>query len=234
MLSYNSQAFKTVACVVASALFLGACAQCGPELTSTQKQFCEGSKRFDQTVATGAVAGALLGAIAGAMLDRNNRGQGAAIGAVAGGAIGAGTGYYVATSNERYATQEAALNAKMQAAQRETSEFRQLAQISSRLTAENQAKIADLDRRYQNKEISAAAYRQNVASMRQDVERLQRVTTEADKIANQMRQDASRTSNTVGSQNLRNSANEIQLVRNQIAQNQVALERALATVPTGG
>ena len=72
--------------VLASALILTTLAGC----STVQRE--DGS--YKKTATYGG-AGALAGAVAGALLNKNNRAQGALIGAAVAGAAGAGYGYYV-------------------------------------------------------------------------------------------------------------------------------------------
>jgi len=94
-----------LAAAAAALLLLSACATTnagGEPLSPAQQQLRSQTERFNETVATGAVVGALALGILGALLaGPRNRGEGAALGALAGAAIGGASGYYIATRNER-------------------------------------------------------------------------------------------------------------------------------------
>lgn len=217
--------FRAVALVTAAGVALSACAQLPGE--GDQQ-----TANHDETVATGAIAGALLGALLGAVADPKNRGRGAAIGAAAGGALGAGSGYYVASQNDRYANQEQALNARIRAARKEAANYREIAESSERLAEQNRQKIAGLQRRFESGQITAAQYRQALAPIQNDLALMRNASAESAKVRAKVAEDAQRLRNS-GRQNaaLEQSAEELRRAQQRLDQNASDLVKALAVAP---
>ncbi|TDP44988.1 YMGG-like glycine zipper-containing protein [Zavarzinia compransoris] len=199
-------------------------------LTPAQAALREQTDRFNETVATGAVAGALLGALVGALADSRNPGRGAAIGAAAGGVLGGASGYYIASENEQYASREQALEARIQAARNEAASYRQIAASSSKVAAENRRKLAQLEQQYRNGQISARDYKARTAAMHEDL----RLMDEALSNAGEVRQkiyDDSGYAGPQGRASLGQSNADIARSAEEIARSRDELARALATVP---
>lgn len=200
---------------------LGACASAAndPTLTPAQRALRQQSERFNETVATGALAGAALGALAGALLAGNNRGNragGIALGAAAGAAIGGGTGWYIASRNERYASREQAAQARIEAAQRESADLARTAMLSDQVARENEAKLADARRRLSAGAITRQQYAQQVASARKDLELIQDGVEHSRKVEGAMRQDG-----------VPGEAARVATSRQQMQESAQRLERAL-------
>lgn len=143
------------------------------ELTPEQLALREQADEFNSTVGTGAVAGAVIGGLLGALLDSNNRGRGAALGAAAGAALGGGAGYYIASQNERYASSEQALYAKIQAADREVVRFRGMVANTQTVVAQQRQRLQMLQQQYRAGRVSEAEYRNRLAVAREDAEAIQ-------------------------------------------------------------
>jgi uncharacterized protein YcfJ len=79
-------------------------------LTPEEAKMAEAAKAYNTTVTQGCVTGAVAGALIGALLDRGNRGRGAAIGALAGGALGCGSGMWLAKAQQQNALSEQQLD----------------------------------------------------------------------------------------------------------------------------
>jgi hypothetical protein len=204
-------------------LMLGACASAAndPTLTPAQRALRQQSERFNETVATGAVAGALLGALAGALLAGNNRGNmagGIALGAAAGAAIGGGTGYYIASRNERYATREQAAQSRLEAAQRESADLARTAALSDQVSRENAAKLADARRRYAAGQITRAQLDGEVRAAQSDLDLIRQGVDHSRKVEGAMRADGvgSEASRVAGSrQQMEESASRLQQALNR-------------------
>jgi hypothetical protein len=200
-------------------------------LTPAQQALREKSDRFNETIGTGAVAGALLGAIAGALLVGGG-GPAIAIGAGSGAALGGGAGYYVASRNETYASREEGINARIAAAGRERFDYQQMADISDRICAENEAKLASLDGQLQAGTITADQYRRRMASMGEDVRRLRQALEYNEKVQVGIRQDVARSGGATA-EVLRQSRADLEEARQRIAKNTDALVRAIRSSPSG-
>ena len=152
---------------MACTLLLAACAQAtyDTSLSPAQNELRAANARFTNTVITGAATGAVLGGVAGALLaGRNNRVQGAALGAAAGGALGAGAGYAVASNNARQTRSEDAYNGAIQEAQGEADAYRRSATASASIANEAETKLRTLNAQYAAKQISADAFRAQLAN----------------------------------------------------------------------
>lgn len=223
--------------VLVAALGLGGCATGGgggygydEPLSPAQAALRQQTDRFNDTVATGAVAGALLGALVGALSDSKNRGRGALIGAAAGGALGGASGYYIASQNEQYASREQALDARIQAASNEANSYRQIAASSARVAADNRRKIALLEQQYRAGQISAKDYRNRTASMQEDLRLMDEALSNADEVRQKMAEDSSHVGGQ-GRANLNQAQADIGRSTQDIARSRDELARALASVP---
>jgi hypothetical protein len=219
---------KLVAAVFGATVLISGCAQVGAHnenLTPEQRELRERTQRFNETVITGAAAGAVLGGVLGALVSRD-RAQGAVIGAAAGAALGGGAGYYIATRNERFATREEAANARITAARREANDLARTASVAERVTRENRARIGELDRRYRAGQITAAQYRQETASMREDLSNMRNAARKAGEVSVAMAGDA-------GSSDaaLRAQANRAAEAQRTLERSAAQLEEALRRVP---
>ncbi|MCC7283288.1 MAG: hypothetical protein IT556_12955 [Acetobacteraceae bacterium] len=175
-------------------LMLGACASSAndPSLTPAQRALRQQTERFNETVATGAVAGALLGALAGALLAGNNRGNrlgGAAIGAAAGAALGGAGGYYIAGRNQRYASREQAAQSRLEAAQRESADLARTAALSDQVSRENAAKLAAARERYAAGQITRAQLDAQLRQAKADLALIQQGVEHSIKVEGAMRTD---------------------------------------------
>ena len=221
------------ALVMAACLAVAGCATSGADehLTLAQRELRDKSGRFNETVATGAVAGAALGALIGALAGGKNRGGAAAIGAASGAVLGGGAGWYLGTRNETYANREQGLNARIQAARREAYDYQQMASLSDRIRADNEAKIASLDGELKAGTITADQYRRQTSSMREDIRRLQQALENNEKVQVGLRQDASQAPPVVAA-TLRETQQDLEASRRRISENTDALVRALRSGPS--
>ena len=226
---------RSIALVVAGSLGLSGCASYGGynegPLTPAQRELRDRNQRYNETVGVGLTAGAILGALAGALLaGKNSRGSGALIGGAAGAALGGAGGAAIADRNQRYASREQELNARITAAQKEANDFREMAALSERIRADNEKRLAELDASYKSGRISAAQYRREAQSMERDVAELRRSLEANDKVLASIQQDANRMGGAAGA-SLRSSRDDIATSRRRIVDNTDDLVRALAAVP---
>jgi hypothetical protein len=174
---FRRSAGRSVACLVlAAGLAMAGCQSTGgasdANLTPAQRELRAQTARFNQTVAEGAIAGALVGGVIGALASNDNPLAGAAIGAGAGAAVGAGAGYFVASQNESYATEEARLNAEIRAAQREVRSYQQIVDATQRVVDQHKATISQLSQQYRQGEITADQYRRQTEDIQTDIEQI--------------------------------------------------------------
>ncbi len=146
----------------------------GARMSAHQAQLREEAARYNQTVATGAVAGIGVGALAGYLICGRDC---AAIGAAVGGVAGAGAGGYVAAQNQQAASAEAALQNRIAGADQEIQRFDRTIVATRSVIADHKRDIAALKAKIkkgeaQNLELSSAlgAVDQDVAALRKMVE----------------------------------------------------------------
>lgn len=185
---------RPAALAVAALLALTACASThgadGQPLTPAQRQLREQNERYNETIATGAVVGAvLLGILGAAVAGRNNRGAGAAVGAAAGAAMGAAAGHYLAKRNERYATREQAAMARIDAAEREAADLAATARAAEQVTAENRAKLNRLEAQLRAGQATAAQIEAQRRTAQQDLALMDSAIDHSRKVESAMQAD---------------------------------------------
>ena len=177
---------RGAALVLALSMAVSACTTSGgrgdgvgdASLTPEQRQLRAEADRFNQTIGEGALFGALGGAALGALLGGDDPLAGAAVGAAAGAAVGAGAGYLVAAQNESYATEEARLDAQIQAARRDAARYRTIAVTTRSVVDGHKETIARLNSQYRAGQITAADYRTEVASVSGDLQSIETLIDE--------------------------------------------------------
>src|SRR4051812_42793327 len=108
---------RPVVLVIAASLAVSGCATTGgasePGATPAQARLRrQAGADTDWTTATGCAVGTLLGVGLGALLaGQHDRGKGALWGGGLGAAAGCASGYYVASTNNQYASEQDALRA---------------------------------------------------------------------------------------------------------------------------
>lgn len=227
---WSALRLRSVAVMASAGILLAGCAAGGgydPSLSPAQNQLRQSNARFNQTVATGAGAGALLGGVAGLALGGRNRGQAALIGAAAGGALGAGAGYAVASNNLNRASSEAQFNDAIQEANAEANRFQSAAQASQQVADDATADARRLNGQLRAGQITQAQYRTGLSKYQADNDVLTRQISEARKAAVAMRQSAQVASGANSGQFSRSAA-ETEAASNQMEQTQARLSRMMA------
>jgi hypothetical protein len=192
-------------------------------LTPAQRELRQQTERFNETVAIGAAVGAGLGCALGLLVDSRNRGRGCAAGAALGGLAGAGSGYYIASRNEQYASREQGANARAAAARKEAEDLSRTADVAERVTRENKAQLAQLDAKFRAGQITAAQYRDQTAAMREDAKTIRRASEEAGKVSGTMSTD--------GGDGVRQQATRVAQAQRRLDSSARELEQALDRVP---
>ncbi len=180
----SKPALRSAAAILSLTLLLPACETTqtgagGQPLTPQQQAMRQQSQRWNQTAATGAVAGAALGAGIGAMSRGRNTGQNALIGAGIGALVGLAAGMAVAERNLGFENREANASQRIESAQQIAQNLNNTAAASEQVAKQNQQKLAQLDRQYRAGQITAAQYRAETATMRQDAELMRKTAEEA-------------------------------------------------------
>jgi gas vesicle protein len=119
-----------------------------------------------------------MGAAGAAAFGRGNTGQNALIGAGIGALVGFAAGMAVAERNLGFENREAGASQRIQSAQQVASNLNNTAAASEAVAKQNQQRLAQLDRQYRAGQITAAQYRAETETMRQDTE-LMRKTADA-------------------------------------------------------
>ncbi len=218
--------------LLAAAMLLSACQTTAAggggdaPLTAEQRALHREAERFNETVATGALAGALGGALIGALLCGESRAACALGGAAAGGFVGGNAGHYVAVQNRRYADQEAALDARIRAADAEIARYHGVIENLERVVAAHRRTVAFLVHRFEAGEITVAEYRDELSRIGDDIDAAERLIADNRQAVQAIEGDIRRTG---GSRPL--LARRDQLVRQQrILREQVSELTALMNV----
>lgn len=184
---------RSATLALALALGLAGCASTyddGRPLTPAQRELREQNERFNETIATGAVVGAVTLGLLGALLaGRRDRGTGAVIGATAGAMVGAAAGHYLATRNERYASREQAAMARTDAARREAAELARTARASEQVAVENRARLRQLEAQVRSGQATAAQLAAQQRAAQQDLALMDSAIDHSRKVESAMRQD---------------------------------------------
>ncbi|MCA3312593.1 MAG: hypothetical protein ING24_08235 [Roseomonas sp.] len=151
----------------------------GQPLTAEQQRMRQQSQSWNQTVLTGVAAGAVTGAAAAAAFGRGNTGQNALIGAGVGALMGLAAGMAVAERNLGFERREASASQRIQDAQQVATNLNNTAAASEAVARQNQQRLAQLDRQYRAGQITAAQYRAETETMRQDTELMRKTAGEA-------------------------------------------------------
>lgn len=171
-----------------------------------------------QTVAEGAMAGAILGGLLGAAIGDNRRS--ALIGAAAGGIIGAGIGSSIAERKAQYATEEDFLIAEIQRNQ----DFIEEADAQNRLLYQEIARLDRESRRLQSQyragQVSRDALTRQKASLEQQLAKARRVQSLTEKQLADTRQIYQETQQKRGSQDQYTRQLETDLVQLRKTQEQ--------------
>lgn len=179
---------------VAASLSLSACASqtaYDPGLSPAQNQLRQSNARFNQTIAEGAGAGALIGGLAGLALGGRNRGQAALIGAGAGAALGAGTGYLVARNNLSRSSTETEFRSAIQQAGSEAETYRRSAALSRQVADDADADARRLRGQMQAGQISRDQYRAGLQKYQVDLDSMNKQSQAARETQVNLRQNAS-------------------------------------------
>jgi len=203
----------------------------GP-LTPAQQQLKDSNQRFNQTLAEGAIIGAVLGGVLGAALGGRNAVAMAALGAGAGAALGGAAGYAVAHNNFEHARTEQNLQKAIAEANQDAAAYEVSADASARIIEEARAKVALLDQQYRQKKITASQYSQNLAGYRESSAIMEKQLGQMNTESATLRADAG----TVSSDNssiMIASAQHIEQARQKEQKSYQELQQILASGPAG-
>lgn len=161
------------------ALALGGCVTTGTGSESARSpaeaRMRQQAEVFNTTVAEGAAVGCAVGAIIGILASNNrNRGSGAAIGCGAGALVGGGTGYMVASTQEKYANEEAHLDAMISDLKTDNQRLAGLISSSRAVIAEDKAAIEALDAKIAAGKVSARQAKTQIAEVDGNIAYLQK------------------------------------------------------------
>jgi hypothetical protein len=149
-------------------------------LSPQQQALREQSNRWNMTVGTGALVGAGGGAAIGAAAaGRNNRAAGAVVGGLVGLIGGAVAGTAIANRNLGFENRELSAAQRTESAQQVAQNLNNAASTAEQVTQDNRRRLAQLDQQFRGGQITAAQYRDESASMRQDVDLMKRTSGEA-------------------------------------------------------
>lgn len=158
----------------------------GMRMSAAQSQLREEAARFNQTVATGTVAGAGVGALAGYLICGRDC---AAIGAVVGGVAGAGAGNYVAAQNQQAASAEVALQNRVAGAEQEIQRFERTIAATKNVIADHKRDIAALKAKIKKGEAQNLELSNSLSAVNDDVAALKKMVEQANATIAAMDQD---------------------------------------------
>lgn len=176
MLTYMpSEGPRAVVLILAAVVGFSACAggrpasSDAPDISQNQKTLRTEASRVRETVSVPAVIGAVGGAVLGGLLCDKEKAACAVGGAAAGGLIGGGAGYLVALQNEKFANREEELQARTNAAKRETERFDRLITATNGVITEHKQEIALLRQRYRAGRALKSDYQKQVSVLNDDI-----------------------------------------------------------------
>jgi hypothetical protein len=185
--------------VLCASLATGGCVTTGDgdaNLTPEQQQLRAQKQRWNETMISGAAVGAAVGAAGGLAVGlasgSKNAGLIALTAGLVGAAIGAGVGALVADRNLEFEKREMNANERLAAAQRATQNLESRAATSEALARTDRAKLDQLDAQYRANTITAAQYRTESASIKNDLALIKESAEDAKKAREKI--------NTVGTQ----------------------------------
>jgi DNA repair exonuclease SbcCD ATPase subunit len=146
-------------------------------LTPAQQDLRQESERFKWTRIQGAAAGGSVGALAGGLISGDWKG--AVGGAAVGGVLGYAAGYYIDSVNQKYADEQQALNARIDAADKDVDRYQKAVSDANQVVSMHKATIAQLNDEYAREQITAEQYTDRVASIEGDIDALQALINES-------------------------------------------------------
>jgi hypothetical protein len=166
---HRGKGWRATAASLAVALLVAGCATPAhdPSLTPAQNELRASNARWNSTVATGAAAGAGVGA-AGCAAARMSVTEMLACAAV-GAAVGALAGAAVANRNHTFANREASAQSRIESATATANALEAQSRAAQQVVADNRRQLAELDRQFRNRQITAADYNARAEPMRQDL-----------------------------------------------------------------
>lgn len=213
----SSKLFKGVA--LAMALMLGACTTTSNDTARTpaEQKMREQAATFNTTIAEGAVAGCVVGAILGILASNRNHGSGAAIGCGAGAAVGGATGYMVASTQEKYANEEARLDAMTADLKADNQRLAGLIESSRQVIASDKAAIDNLEKQVAAKKISTAQAKTELAKVDDNISYLKQTVANLKKREEEYQVARNEAAAKAGTQATAEMDQEITTLQTQIA-----------------
>lgn len=180
-----------VACI-AGFVLLG-CASTGPITGSASRSPLQPHvDDFRQTVAEGAVAGAIVGGVIGILAsggDHRRMVQNAAIGAAAGGVVGAGVGFAVAGKKQEFARQEDALAAMIADSNDRIARLDRVQRVTDQLITQRRQELARIRTHQAGTTGRVEAQRRLVADLEADRTALAGAVEAADRHSKELEQN---------------------------------------------
>lgn len=147
----------------------------GGGYTSAEQDLRQQSQLFSRTSMQGCVAGAAAGALLGLLVDsmqqddrKNSRRNKVLIGAAGGCAAGMAANVYVQNKRNQYYSSEARINAMIAEVRADNQRLSNLVATTRDVIADDRRRIAEVDRQYRDKQISAAEARAQLARVKEN------------------------------------------------------------------
>jgi hypothetical protein len=159
-------------CVATTPIQLGAYGGANSGMTNAsytpaEQKLRQDSQLFGKTSMQGCLAGAAAGALIG-MLASRDRGRGAAIGALGGCAAGFAVNAYVQQKRGQYQNNEARINAMIADVRSDNQKLAAMVSTTRAVIAEDKRRIASVNTRYLNEQISADQARAELARVKEN------------------------------------------------------------------
>jgi uncharacterized membrane protein len=218
---------RLVPIVLAAVMLVGCAVAVDPNSSPAQQRMAQASQHFNNTVATGAGAGALVGFAAGLATGKL---QNALIGAAAGAVVGGVAGYVVAQNNYQHTQTQENLNAAIQDSTQAAQDAHNDAVDSQQIADDARAQAAGLAQAMHAGHITAAQYHSQLASYTVSLKAMEKVSSGLKDKADAIRKSAALAGENGGQ--LSTSADNIDTSRAEIDQAAEQIRQALATTPS--
>jgi DNA repair exonuclease SbcCD ATPase subunit len=147
------------------------------ELTPAQRQLREQATAFNKTVWEGVVIGAAAGALWGILSHDDTEDI---LKKTAGGAaVGGLAGWYIASKQREYASREDILDSMIADVRQKNEEAKALIATMQQVVAEDKQKVADLNKQYKQKLVTAEQLNQKLAAVKKDREEITKTLSKA-------------------------------------------------------
>lgn len=192
-------------------------------MSPAERQLQAEADRTWTSAGIGCLTGAILGAIIANANDQSAAG-GAAIGCAGGAVVGVAGGEYLNARNRRYATAEQGYRARIAAADQDIVRYQRTNKTAELIIQEQQVKVSRLNQAYRGQRISAAQYRAEMVTARENVASLSKLNDQLRDNIRLLDEDINRYKSQGG------NTRALEQRRRQLIQEKRSLESRIATL----